>query len=361
MNPRTRTRQGFTLIELLVVIAIIGVLIGLLLPAVQAAREAARRAQCINNLKQIGLGIANYVGAQNETFPWATGEWGQDWSTLVLLLPYVEQQPMFNAINFVNGGMTDGGPYFNTNTTVVYSQVSFYLCPSDTDRLNSAPGHNNYMSCAGSAPCNFEGGTFSADTPANFENSAAGIFRGVPGGYMNGLPYSCAVKIRDVLDGTSQTAAFSERVMGIGYDSSDQFDVLKPTSNFVYVNDPGNANSSTPDGTGGNGMYSLCKANAPTPQNYKASPTLSSSGGKWNLGWSNTTRYNHVMPPNTWTCFYGDQTGQGAFSASSRHPGSVNVVFADGSVHGIKSSVAVNVWWALGSKAGNEVISQSDF
>ena len=360
MPHSPRSRRGFTLIELLVVIAIIGILIGLLLPAVQAAREAARRAQCINNLKQIGLGIANYAGSQGETYPWATGEWGQDWSTLVLLLPYVEQQPMFNAINFVNGGMTDGSSLFVINTTVAYSQISFYLCPSDTDRLNSAAGHNNYMSCAGSAPSNFEGGSFGAAVPASFENPAAGIFRGAAGGYFPGWPYEASVKVRDVLDGTSQTAAFSERVMGIGYDSSESLDNLTPSSTFSPTADPGDANSSTPDGTGGNGMYSLCKASPPTAQNF-TNQSLSSSGGKWNLGWSNTSRYNHVMPPNTWSCFYGDQTGQGAFSASSRHPGSVNVVFADGSAHSIKSSIGVKVWWALGSKAGNEVISQADY
>src|SRR5438105_12778965 len=106
----TQTRRGFTLIELLVVIAIIAVLIALLLPAVQAAREAARRAQCINNLKQLGLAVANYESA-NGSYPasygsaadttlanqWST--WGS-WSPTALLLPYLEQKPLYDAINF---------------------------------------------------------------------------------------------------------------------------------------------------------------------------------------------------------------------------------------------------------------------
>ena len=97
-------RRGFTLIELLVVIAIIAVLIALLLPAVQAAREAARRSQCVNNLKQIGLAMHNYHSSIN-ALPWDHGPGGwNEWSSLVMLLPYMEQQPLFNSINFANTG-----------------------------------------------------------------------------------------------------------------------------------------------------------------------------------------------------------------------------------------------------------------
>src|SRR5215216_5059201 len=102
-------RRGFTLIELLVVIAIIAVLIALLLPAVQAAREAARRAQCVNNLKQIGLALHNYHQTAN-SFPMGMSlaydpnngvyqDW-TDWSAHALLLPYLEQTPLYNAANF---------------------------------------------------------------------------------------------------------------------------------------------------------------------------------------------------------------------------------------------------------------------
>src|SRR5580693_1176371 len=122
---RVPIRRGFTLIELLVVIAIIAVLIALLLPAVQSAREAARRAQCVNNLKQIGLGMHNYH-ATNGTFPLGgtvaaaysntyTAGWGT-WSAHALMLGYLEQAPLYNAANF--SWATVMGPGWLINTTV---------------------------------------------------------------------------------------------------------------------------------------------------------------------------------------------------------------------------------------------------
>src|SRR5437763_4003540 len=135
MSRRFRGRPlpaGFTLIELLVVIAIIAVLIALLLPAVQAAREAARRAQCTNNLKQLGLGVHNYLSA-NQVMPIqclpppgssGINDWGINWYSTIL--PQVEQQAMFNAVNF------SLGPWDSTNTTVAYTQLSTWMCPSES-------------------------------------------------------------------------------------------------------------------------------------------------------------------------------------------------------------------------------------
>src|SRR5262249_40421609 len=127
-------RRGFTLIELLVVIAIIAVLIALLLPAVQSAREAARRAQCVNNLKQIGLGMHNYESAQGSLPP---GIRGGIWGTwLVFVLPYVEQQSLYNAWNSDGNNNTtaaaQGISYGSAfNITVTASRLNVYTCPSD--------------------------------------------------------------------------------------------------------------------------------------------------------------------------------------------------------------------------------------
>src|SRR6516225_1414891 len=132
-----RARRGFTLIELLVVIAIIAVLIALLLPAVQSAREAARRAQCVNNMKQIGLAMHNYHSSVN-SLPWGDGPWWIEWSAHTLLLPYIEQGLIYNAINF-SDTQPLGQPPLNinnpVNTTACYVVISGFICPSDQDRL----------------------------------------------------------------------------------------------------------------------------------------------------------------------------------------------------------------------------------
>ncbi len=141
---KTRSRSGFTLIELLVVIAIIAVLIGLLLPAVQAAREAARRSQCVNNLKPLGLAAHNSHDV-NYSFPMgsslattiaygnppAIGGW-TNWSAHSLLLPYLEQTPLYNAANFslICYGAGDANATA-ANSTAYLTRIAGYLCPSD--------------------------------------------------------------------------------------------------------------------------------------------------------------------------------------------------------------------------------------
>src|SRR3954447_4227848 len=142
-SQRRPTLRGFTLIELLVVIAIIAVLISLLLPAVQSAREAARRAQCINNLKQMGLAMHNYHQATG-SFPLANTlaysdvgqqtDWGT-WSAHAMMLPYMEQGPLYNACNFSwdawYQGSTNSWTGHPANTTVWRAIVGTFLCPSD--------------------------------------------------------------------------------------------------------------------------------------------------------------------------------------------------------------------------------------
>ena len=151
---RRGRRCGFTLIELLVVIAIIAVLIALLLPAVQMAREAARRSQCVNNLKQLGVAMHNYHDT-HDTLPWGQGplNWN-DWSAFPFMLPYMEQAPLYNAINFdrTNAAIGFADPGAIQNTTTHRTKVEILLCPSDLDRLTNAEGRTNYAGNSGNTP-----------------------------------------------------------------------------------------------------------------------------------------------------------------------------------------------------------------
>ena len=175
-----RPSSGFTLIELLVVIAIIAVLIALLLPAVQSAREAARRIQCTNNLKQIGLAMHNYHDA-NGVFPQAASkncnsdpasgcpgyaDW-RGWSPLATSLPFTEQSPLFNAINFNMAEEIHDNTPAPENSTVVLTKLKQYMCPSDP--YVGTTGLNNYHACYGtttdwpSGPNNGSGNMQNAD------------------------------------------------------------------------------------------------------------------------------------------------------------------------------------------------------
>ena len=327
--PRT-SRRGFTLIELLVVIAIIGVLIALLLPAVQAAREAARRSQCLNNLKQLGLGLHNYHDSTG-SLPWGQGYLGwNEWSAPVMLLPFVEQAPLFNSINFANTGNASQ-PSIAQNLTSNRSTLSLLLCPSDTDRLTNAEGHTNYCYNGGSS-------VDSMLNPSRFNGIGTNLHNGT-------MPSS--IGLRDITDGTSQSAAFCERVKGVG-NSNGYLDPTTPPGSAANM--PSIASVQQAD-------YQTCLGNRPNGSNASGNGVM---GQYWFSGYtSHGSMYNHLMPPNTWSCYSSDETG--AYTASSRHSGAVNVLFCDGSTRSVKSGVAVPVWWALGTIANNEVVSADQY
>jgi prepilin-type N-terminal cleavage/methylation domain-containing protein/prepilin-type processing-associated H-X9-DG protein len=335
----SRNRRGFTLIELLVVIAIISVLIALLLPAVQSAREAARRAQCVNNLKQIGLATHNYHSSVN-SLPWGDGPWWIEWSAHTLLLPYIEQGPVYNSLNFADlepFGLTPMPNDNAANTTAEYTVISAFNCPSDTDRLTSPDGHNNYMDNSGSAPnCDYGGNanlpSWNGPSSGPFIYSSNGVDTGPPG--FGGS----SINIGAITDGTSNTAAFSEWVKGLSGRNS-------PGKNLVY--------SIAQYANGGpQNDFNLCNSAGTALWDYK--------GEYWTL--QDTGRggpYYHVMPPNKPACAVAMSFGKvdSFIGPSSFHPGGANVLLLDGSVRFIKDGIALGTWNALGTRAGGEVTS----
>jgi prepilin-type N-terminal cleavage/methylation domain-containing protein/prepilin-type processing-associated H-X9-DG protein len=329
---RITTRRGFTLIELLVVIAIIAVLISLLLPAVQSAREAARRAQCVNNLKQIGLALHNYLDSIN-CFPMSMGfdapGFGYpepvSYSGLSMLLPYLEQSVVFNTLNY---SILRGDP---GNNTVMATSIYTFLCPTDPQMNNLPPGQagENYHPCSG----NNIDYVWGVSDPWGF-NTTLPPFTGVF------YPVS-STRIAEITDGTSNTASFSE--MGLG-DMSNAIATPK-TDQFWTQTWP-----TTPDQA-----IQQCQG---FPASNLAYQGLSTDGVPWIEG-STSAMYNHVNTPDMRSCIF--PPGRIMNTANSYHPGGVNMAACDGSVRFIKDSINLATWRALGSRNGGEVISSDSY
>jgi len=365
-GPNVR-RKGFTLIELLVVIAIIGVLIALLLPAVQAAREAARRAQCTNNLKQIGLAYHNYLSSNGDMTPpscsddgptWmAANPTGQNFSQHARILPYLEQTQTYNAINFSWparwGGPDVGNPPDNgaagrlggaINATAMTVQINSFLCPSDPN-----PGVSGRYTLPPNPLSKLIGAT---NYPNNF-----GLNRHLNNWQPNGPSYVSSswdgaiqktVNLATFVDGTSNTVIFSEWVKGPAQGSPWKDGLggvyTGPSSDFQLALGPVN----------GDWVQAQACSNNGTAQNWGW------KGEWWIFGGSMI--YSHTQPPNRRACVYSNVgvDGRGTSTmvgASSLHPGGVNALFGDGSVKFVKSTVNYIPWYAVATPNGGETVS----
>lgn len=352
---RPRTGRGFTLVELLVVIAIIGILIALLLPAVQAAREAARRAQCANNLKQVGLGLHNYHDTYNTLPARSGGTTGKNsnggyLSALVVLLPYLEQIPMYEQIKA--GDPANGVPPWGPAPSWAdpwsgwEQSPSIVKCPSDAGRFDDNQMLNNYAFSGGDDYVNMNG--------TNRENT-----RGVFG-------HAIWYKFAEITDGLSNTIAVSEKLRQGNTRSPDVRTIAERELDHrlgkYIVQLHNNVGAPIVALTVTDGKY------------FHAGSAVRKFGSCWARGHARHSAFNTVIGPNGPSVEHASSDHSGAYTASSMHPGGVNGTMADGSVRFISDTINTGnlavgqnndysgpsnygVWGAMGSKSGSDVVS----
>lgn len=319
MSVRSRLRRAFTLIELLVVIAIIAVLIALLLPAVQQAREAARRSQCKNNLKQYGLALANYHDTYNMFAIGGTGGCCARPPALSFqarLLPFIDQAPLFNQINFSLADAT--AQTLTSGSRMSTTILAVALCPSDGSMPSNPVGgvwaQSNYDASLGSqgnvsvsASCNpYQ--TFAQQLTNNGDTLNIALISGM------GSRDGPSIRIRDVTDGTSNTLHMGEVLPACNDHSS---------GGMWHSNGMGNFHSSTivpindfttcPFATGGQIRFPAC-----------------TNRNNWNISWG----------------------------FRSRHVGGAHFVLVDGSVRFLSENINHTTYQNLGGRADGKVVGE---
>jgi prepilin-type N-terminal cleavage/methylation domain-containing protein/prepilin-type processing-associated H-X9-DG protein len=335
-------KTGFTLIELLVVIAIIAILVALLLPAVQQAREAARRSQCKSNLKQFGLAIHNYHDIHRTLPPGRSGTCcgtpntnGGSMSGVVMLLPMLDMANLWDAVTSTPG---QGGDVELLSFPHPSGQMAVMLCPSSTfpapgpDATNAYSPFRSYKFCYGD-----EMRPLFAGAPPYVFPDRRGVFTT---GHTN--------RMRDIIDGTSNTVMMGEVALGEG----------APGVRGHRVEIAGF--STNPQ---------VCLATADSGSFVGGTIITSSSGWYWASGRSYYNFFSTIMPPNGPSCIQ-TSNGSTATSTSSMHPGGAHVLLADGAVKFINESIDTSdlssppivsgespygVWGGLGSKDGAEL------
>ncbi|MBC7852279.1 MAG: DUF1559 domain-containing protein [Pirellulaceae bacterium] len=331
---RYAARPGFTLIELLVVIAIIGILVALQLPAVQFAREAARRMECSNNLKQIGLALHSYH-SQFQKFPpgrvvnLVNGQ-GRCYSAYAHLLPQLDANFIYDKINFA------ANPEDVINAIALEQTIPFFLCPSDKhQKLQGASGVHNYPLCTGTTfPLSPRNPSGVHVTGVFYENSDTGF--------------------NTVTDGSSQTICVGETVLS-DLSGPAVWDGVSKTNGFVLTQ-------------GNDNLFNGPELTDYQSQCYGSGLKLQQTrGSRWLYGAPGHSMYNHHRGPNDpgVDCRGGVPHSirtdaqwrilSLSVAARSKHPNGVQVLFVDGHVQFVPTSISLGVWQALATRDSEDI------
>ena len=322
LGCRPKNRRGLTIVELLVSIAIIAMLIAVLLPAVQNSREASRMVQCRNNLKQIGIAIANYE-SDHGMWPALNAD-TVGWH--VPILPYLGHQSIVDKLDLLEPSHT------KRMQSISHIEVAGLICPSDSSSSVAV-----FQSGQRVAATNYLGNSGTGVLANGFD----GMFTLLKPYHPELYAWDGPVRTSDVTDGLSNTASVSEALHGNGFFDGDR---LRTVWN-------------TPNGYSPSTFLEFRRTCNEIPAVPYASGWLGSPyalGFSWAEGSIGLVTYTHTLPPNSPSCFNRAHVPTGIYSTSSMHRGSVNVLFADGHIMSFSETVDSDVWSALGSRDGAE-------